>query len=226
MDQHLLMGGYDLLDASPTSSAPGKVYNAHYEVFPQREGLHDDVQIYGLTINANLGFADLTSATSYFTRQSKQGEDASESLYYSNGGSAPLAPVTYYENDPSHQIAQELRLIIRTIPSATGTGWAGAFYDGLKSALERNQQHSGAGLHFTGPVAVNTIPMVRISTSWNPYWVKQFALFADGSYKITDQWKIAGRAALVRSTTASSMNSPGAWTRLTPRPRPSRRFSK
>ena len=28
-------------------------------------------------------------------------------------------------------------------------------------------------------------------TSWNPYWVKQFALFADGSYKITDQWKIA-----------------------------------
>ena len=80
MDQSLYMGGYDLLDGSPTSASPGKVYDAHYEVFPQRESLHDDVQIYGLTLNANLGFADLTSATSYFTRQSKQGEDASESL--------------------------------------------------------------------------------------------------------------------------------------------------
>ena len=49
--------------------------------------LHDDVQIYGLTINANLGFADLTSATSYFTRHNHAGQDASESLYYSNGGS-------------------------------------------------------------------------------------------------------------------------------------------
>ena len=87
------------------------MYNAHYEVFPQRESLHDDVQIYGLTINANLGFADLTSATSYFTRQSKQGEDASESLYYSNGGAAPLAPVTYYENDPSHQFARVLEFL-------------------------------------------------------------------------------------------------------------------
>ena len=27
--------------------------------------------------------------------------------------------------------------------------------------------------------------------SWNPYTVKQTALFADGSYKITDQWKLS-----------------------------------
>src|ERR1700730_13046684 len=42
-DQRLSMGGYYLLDASPTSAAPGKVYNAHYEVFPLREFLRDDV---------------------------------------------------------------------------------------------------------------------------------------------------------------------------------------
>src|ERR1700689_340459 len=101
-DQRLSMGGYDLLDSSPTTpppgngyNSPGTIYNAHYEVFPLREFLNDDVQIYGLTINANVGFADLTSATSYFTRLNHQAEDASESLYYSNLGGSPLTPVLY-----------------------------------------------------------------------------------------------------------------------------------
>src|SRR6204780_3367121 len=101
-DQRLSMGGYDLLDSSPTVpppgngyNSPGTIYNAHYEVFPLREFLNDDVQIYGLTINANVGFADLTSATSYFTRLNHQAEDASESLYYSNLGGSPLTPVLY-----------------------------------------------------------------------------------------------------------------------------------
>ena len=33
-----------------------------------REGIRDDISIFGLTVNANLGFADLTSATSYLGR--------------------------------------------------------------------------------------------------------------------------------------------------------------
>jgi iron complex outermembrane receptor protein len=181
MDQRLTLGGYDLLDSSPTSAAPGTVYNAHYELFPQRESLHDDVQIYGLTINANVGFADLTSATSYFTREATQGQDASESLYYSNGGAAPLAPVIYYEHDPSHQFAQELRL---TSHDVGPWHWvAGAFYDGLKSVW--NEISNTPGL--VSP----TYPEGSYFTSWNPYWVKQFALFADGSYKIDEHWKLA-----------------------------------
>ncbi len=185
MDQQLILGGYDLLDSSPTSAAPGKVYNAHYELFPLREGIHDTVQIYGLTINANIGFADLTSATSYFTRQAKQGEDASESLYYSNGGAAPLQPVVYYENDPSHQFAQELRL---TSHDVGPWHWvAGAFYDGLKSVW--NEISSIPGNVTTGnPLTDNTDG--SYFTSWNPYWVKQFALFADGSVKFLDYWKL------------------------------------
>jgi hypothetical protein len=123
MDQRLTMGGYDLLDSSPTSAAPGTVYNAHYEVFPLREGLHDDVQIYAGTINANLGFADLTSATSYFTRENTQGEDASESLYYSNQGAAPLAPVRSIMNTTRHTRSRRRFVSPRTIPGHC-TGWA------------------------------------------------------------------------------------------------------
>ena len=112
--------------------------------FRSARGLHDDVQIYGLTINANLGFADLTSATSYFTRESKQGEEGSESLYYSNGGAAPLAPVTYYENDPSHQFAQELRLTSHDVGPWHWVG--GSLLRRTEVGLERNQQHPGARL--------------------------------------------------------------------------------
>ena len=84
MTQGLHMGGYDLLDGSPDSADPSRVYDAHYEAFPLREGIRDDISIFGLTVKANVGFADLTSATSYFGRLGYQVQDASESLYYSN----------------------------------------------------------------------------------------------------------------------------------------------
>jgi iron complex outermembrane receptor protein len=187
-DQRLSMGGYDLLDSSPTIpppangyNSPGTVYNAHYEVFPLREFLNDDVQIYGLTVNANVGFADLTSATSYFTRLNHQAEDASESLYYSNGGNSPLAPVLYSEVDPSHQFSQEVRL---TSHDVGGLHWVGGvFYSQLKSIWN---EISNAPAN-----ATPTVPDGSYFTSWNPYWVKQTALFADGSYKFDDHWKLS-----------------------------------
>ncbi len=61
MQQHLHMGGYDLLDGSPDSATPSRVYDAHYEAFPLREYVDDDISIFGLTVNANVGFADLTT---------------------------------------------------------------------------------------------------------------------------------------------------------------------
>ena len=82
MTQSLHTGGYDLLDGSPTSAQPPTVlYNAHYEAFPLREGIRDDISIFGLTIKANVGIADLTSATSYFGRTGVQVQDASTSIY-------------------------------------------------------------------------------------------------------------------------------------------------
>jgi iron complex outermembrane receptor protein len=208
MDQRLTMAGYDLLDSSPTSASPGKVYNAHYEVFPGREGLTDDVQIYGLTVNANLGFADLTSATSYFTRHNHQFEDASESLYYSNVGAAPLAPNLYHEVDPSHQFAQEIRL---TSHDTGALHWvAGAFWSSLKSIWN---EISNSPLN-----ATPTTPDGSYFTSWNPYWVRQTALFADGSYKFDEHWKLA---AGVRWYTYNSEQHEFSWGIDAPYPNPS-----
>jgi outer membrane receptor protein involved in Fe transport len=182
MTQSLHTGGYDLLDGSPTSAQPPTVlYDAHYEPFPLREGIRDDISIFGLTIKANVGIADLTSATSYFGRTGEQVQDASTSIYYSNVGGTPFVPVAYAERDPSHQISQEIRLSSHDIG---GFHWvAGAFYSNLNSVWNE----IGAN-----PLAATpAVPDGSFFTSWNVYGVRQTAFFADSSYKFTEQWKLS-----------------------------------
>ncbi len=180
--QHMALGGYDLLDGSPTSALPSRVYNAHYEAFPFRESIHDDIHIYGLTGVFNLGFADLTSATSYWDRLGWQTQDASESIYYSNAGGTPFVPVPYSEKDPSHQISQELRL---TSHDTGRLHWvAGVFYSSLRSVWIELSSNPAVAM------AYPNIPDGSYFTSYNPYTVKQTALFADGSFKITDTLKL------------------------------------
>ena len=183
LTQSLHTGGYDLLDGSPTSAQPPtQLYDAHYEAFPLREGIRDDISIFGLTIKANVGIADLTSATSYFGRTGEQVQDASTSIYYTNGGGTPFVPVPYAERDPSHQISQEIRLTSHDIG---GFHWvAGAFYSNLNSVWNEIGANSLA--------ATAQVPDGSFFTSWNSYGVRQTAFFADASYKFTDQWKLSG----------------------------------
>jgi iron complex outermembrane recepter protein len=179
--QSLNMGGYDLIDGSPNSADPSRLYDAHYEAFPLRERVDDKISIFGLTVNANLNFADLTSASSYFGRTGVQAQDASESIYWSNQGGTPFVPVLYYERDPSHQLSQEIRL---TSHDVGGLHWvAGAFYSSLHSVWNEIGQ---------SPLnATPAVPDGSYFTSWNDYGVRQTALFGDGSYKFTDHWKLA-----------------------------------
>jgi outer membrane receptor protein involved in Fe transport len=182
--QSLHTGGYDLLDGIANSAGQTPLYNAHYEAFPLREGIRDDISIFGVTVNANVGIADLTSATSYFGRTGAQVQDASTSIYYTNGGSTPYVPIGYAERDPSHQISQEIRL---TSHDVGGWHWvAGAFYSNLSSVWNE----IGAS-----PLAATpAVPDGSFFTSWNAYGVRQSALFADGSYKFTDEWKLSAGA--------------------------------
>lgn len=210
MQQHLALGGYDLLDGTPTTSDPGAVYNAHYEAFPFREGVHDDIDIYGLTVNANLGFADLTSATSYWDRLGWQTQDASASIFWNNHGSVPLVAVPYSEVDPSRQFTQELRL---TSHDVGALHWvAGVFYSSLHSVW--NERSNNAAVASPGPTGT---PDGSYFTSINPYTVKQTALFADGSYKLDDHWKLA---AGLRWYTYKSQQDEYSWGVDAPYPNP------
>lgn len=183
MTQKLRAGGYDLLDGSPSSASPSRVSDAHFEAFPLREAVDDNISIFGITINANLGFADLTSATSYFGRLGVQTQDASESVYVANGGSpnVPFTAVPYSERDPSHQLSEEIRL---TSHDVGGLHWvAGAFFSDLHSVWNE--------IGFSPVNATPAVPDGAYFISWNDYGVRQTALFADGSFKFTDQWKLS-----------------------------------
>ena len=171
--QRMVMGGYDDFD-----SPPGAGYLAHYEGFNIPEPIADTVHVYSLTGTVNLGFADLTSASAYWDRQEHQTQDASESASFDNGV-YPSVALPYSEVDDSKQVSQELRLTSKDNDQLHWVG--GAFYSDLNSLWNEY----GANTFFAEPGN----PTGILYESNNPYKIEQAALFADGSYKITDQWK-------------------------------------
>ena len=172
--QRMVLGGYDDFDSPPGA---GAAYVGHYEAFNVPEPIDDTIHIFSLNVVANLGFADLTSASAYWYRDAHQTQDASESVSFANG--AALVPLPYSEVDESRQFSQELRL--NSNNSDTLHWVAGAFFSDLNSLW----QEYGANELYLAP----TNPTGIIYTSNNPYTVTQSALFVDGSYEFTKQWK-------------------------------------
>src|ERR1700683_4673947 len=174
--QRMWLGGYDDFD-----SPPGQAYLAHYEGFNIPEPIADTVHIYSVTAVANLGFADLTSASAYWDRQEHQTQDASESATFDNGGIYPIVAIPYSEVDNSKQVSQETRLTSR---GDERLHWVtGAFYSDLNSLWNEY----GTNTYFAEPGN----PLGIVYESNNPYKIEQVALFADGSYKITDTLKFS-----------------------------------
>jgi iron complex outermembrane recepter protein len=173
--QRIVMGGYDEFD-----SPPGGSYGAHYEAFDNPEPIADTVHIYSLTTTANLGFADLTSATAYWDRQERQTQDASESASIANGV-YPYVSLPFTEADTSKQFSQELRLTSRGDERLHWVG--GVFISDLNSIWNGY----GTNTAFAEPGD----PTGLLFESRNPYKIEQAAAFADGSFKITDTLKFS-----------------------------------
>jgi outer membrane receptor protein involved in Fe transport len=173
--QRLVLGGYDDFD-----SPPGGSFHAHYAAFNIPDSVADTVHIYSLVLTQNLGFADLTSATAYWNRVEHQTQDASESASFANGV-YPYVALPFTEADPSKQFSQEIRL------ASKGDGrlhWvAGAFFSDLNSSFDE----FSANPFFAQPGN----PTGILFQSNNPYKIEESALFADGSYRITDTLKFS-----------------------------------
>jgi outer membrane receptor protein involved in Fe transport len=174
--QRMFMGAYDEFDIPP-----GPSYMAHYEAFNVPEPITDTVHIYSLTATANLGFADFTSASGYFQRHEGQTQDASESVSYDTG-LYPYVSVAYSEVDISRQFSQELRLTSRGDDRLHWVG--GAFFSDLTS----DWIEFGGNPVFIGLSPPGENPTGQSYEADNPFRLRQYALFGDGSYKITDNW--------------------------------------
>jgi iron complex outermembrane receptor protein len=179
--QDMQMGGYDLYD-----SPPGPAYMAHYEAFGLTEPISDEVHIYSINVTGNVGFADFTSASSYWRRVNSQTQDASESIS-STVGYIPYIPIPFAEIDTTHQFSQEFRLNSRDNDQLHWT--AGAFYSDLHSVwFDYGQSDYVPGFDTPGTPASEIGGVINYNN--NIYEIKQYALFGDGSYKITDTLKL------------------------------------
>jgi outer membrane receptor protein involved in Fe transport len=204
--QRMVMGGYDEFDLPPGQSA-----EAHYEALDIPEPIADTVHVYSLKATDNLGFADLTSATGYWQRHEHQTQDASESISYFSG-LYPYVSIPYSEVDISRQFSQELRLTSRGDDRLHWVG--GLFYsDESSDWIEFGQNPVFTDL--STPPSAN--PDGVVYSGDNLYRVRQYAAFADGSYKITDNWKLEAGARWYRYQSGLFTESSGLFAQtLTP----------
>ncbi len=167
--QDLSMGGYDEFD-----QPPGSAYQAHYSAFNFSEPFSDVTKVLSLTAEHDFGFATLTSDTGFWKRNERQAQDASESVY--TLGYTPLIALPYTEHDVTQQFSEEIRLA--SPESSDRFKWvAGAFYDDLKSLWVEYSRNDYIQ-------KVDGIPNGVLFESYNPYEIRQIALFANASYKI------------------------------------------
>jgi len=177
---------------SDYDSAPGTL--AHYQPFDIAEPYSDTITIDALNVNYRFESFDLTSATSYWHRQSDMIQDNSEntpgcpggfcitttsSSYYGPNGTGPIYA---FEVDPSDQYTEELR-----VASTSDGPWkwvGGAYYSRFESAwkLTENIPHPAS---FGSPTS-------NIFDLDQPTVIKQEALFGNLTYSVTDQLHVTG----------------------------------
>lgn len=186
---------------SAFDSNPGT--QTHYEPFDVPEPLSDWITVYGLTVNYSFEDFDVTSVTAQWYRRSTQLQDGSEAFnnpntgvtyasnyglpnpgYYGPGGSG----VVYsYESDPSQQFSQELRAASKGDSDLNWVG--GLFYSQFKSVWYLD----GTALNPSAYYDQGTLLPAATTDMWTavtPTELRQYAVFGDATYSVTDQLKV------------------------------------
>jgi outer membrane receptor protein involved in Fe transport len=186
---------------SAYDSDPGTL--AHYQPFDIAEPLTDSLTAYSLNVNYSFPSVDVTSSTARWTRNSAQVEEASEAFnnplegitynsnyglpnpgYYGRTGSGPEHGM---EDDPSHQFSEELRL------ASTGKGrasWvAGLYYSDFYSLWG----FQGTTPNYSAYMDLGTLAPATTANwfdAYSPTKLKQYAVFGDATYALTDELKV------------------------------------
>ena len=192
MYQKLDMGDYSQYDLPPG------VPDARYQPFNVGEPIYDIFRLYGVTISYDMGFAQLTSATSYYSREESQTQDDSEALYSVVGLFGVSIPqfynIPFNETDTTQVTSEELRL------ASTGSGplqWiAGVFFTDFKSVFTEYNASVPLAFISVGGAAAN--PLGLIYQANNPYYIKQYALFGEGTYAFSENWKLTAGVRLYK----------------------------
>lgn len=206
MYQGITMGGFSEVDVPP-----GPDVLAHYQPFNIAEPYTDIIKLYSLTINYDLGFAQLTNATSKWLRDSIWTGDESEvmqSLLSGLYGFPPLLATAYSNADHSQQASEELRL---TSNQDGEFQWVvGGFYSNFESIFSQYTVNPAYTAISTGGAAAN--PNGILYQAYQPYHIKQYAAFGDASYKFTDTVKATVGARWYKYNTELNYEQLGVYT--------------
>ena len=186
---------------SAYDSTPGTL--AHYQPFDIAEPLTDSLTAFSLNVTYRFPGFDVTSSTARWTRNSTQVEEAGEAFnnpqeeltYNSNNGlanpgyygAAGSGPERGVEDDPSHQLSEELRF------ASNGDGranWVGGLYysDFYSLWTFRGATPNYASYEDLGTSAPATTP--NWFDAYSPTSLKQYAVFGDVTYAPTDALKV------------------------------------
>jgi outer membrane receptor protein involved in Fe transport len=180
MLQRITDNGYSEYDDPPGSSS-GLV---HYQPYNLSEPFSDDFRLFGATVTYDLDFAKLTSSSAYYSRTENQDQDDAEALYSFFplfAIPAQFLPILFNETDTTRQLSEEIRL---TSSNNGPLQWiVGAFYANFESTFGEYSASSALG-------SVPLNPLGIIYQAHNPYHMKQYALFGESTYALTDHVKV------------------------------------
>jgi outer membrane receptor protein involved in Fe transport len=190
------LGGYDTIDIPPGCN--DGTLCGHYQPADVPEPFSDTVKLLSAVIRYQTSSFAVTSATSYWKRNETQTQDASEVVQ--NVAGTPYVGIPYTEYDHSEQFSEELRI------SSNGDGrlqWLGGlFFSNFHYQLS---QYSANNL-FIDPIDNPQGVLVDLNV---PYDTKQYAAFAEASYKITPAWKFTVGVRGFRYTSEASFYNSG-----------------
>lgn len=182
--QRITQGDYDEYDLPP--GFPSDRYQPNNDGEP----ISDTFRLFGVTVSYDLSFAQLTSATAYYSRLESQTQDVGEALY----SLVPLYgyPVSKFytagfnETDTTRQLSEEVRL------ASTGAGpfqWiTGAFFSRFESIFA--EYNALTAITDMVPGQEQSNPQGILYQANNPYHIKQYALFGEGNYELPQGFKL------------------------------------
>jgi len=185
MSQRISLGGFPQADVTSV----GVKQLAYYQPQNINDDIRDYVDLYSLNVNYDLSFATLTSTTAKWEHHSVMAGDDTEvqqnliNYFY---GDPRFLPTVYDNSDYIEQFSEEVRLTSR---GESALQWVtGLFYSNFES--EQQQYIAAPGLAYLSAGGAAGNPKGVTYASYLPYIQKQYALFAEGSYRFANALKL------------------------------------
>jgi outer membrane receptor protein involved in Fe transport len=176
--QKLSAGGLPYIDSTPGT-------DAHYQPFDVSENYRDEFKLGALTIKYTASVLELSSTTSYWTRNEPLTQDTSESWSTGLGltGFTPaqggLGAAYALEYNPTHQTTEELR--VASVGDANPKWLVGYYYEDFHSAWDIVfPSANGAALYGSN----------NLFSYFSPMPIYQQSVFGEVTYNVTEPFAI------------------------------------